>query len=280
MAYITHLFISFIICAIFSIVVLKEFTLIEIFTASLIMPFVWAAIKWVRTAILLVLRMRFPTIFAKVSDYVAKFSNHVAKVSNHVVNYVPPTYLTPKQICENEAKAIISTGFTASHEHIMMNSKCQNVRFIAVDESNLKIMVGGFYMSNEYDSRRIFSIDDVLGVRVSEDGKVTTDVGNTLGMAAIGGLMFGGTGAIVGAISGKAITNKISNISLVIAIDNLTTPIITLVFLTHEADKNTVEYKEAYSEAHKWAAIINILISRREKLRIATETQRNEKLLP
>lgn len=153
-----------------------------------------------------------------------------------------------------------------SHDYLII-FPYKNARFLAIDDAQLKIMVGQncspeSLVENIKFNSMIISADKILGVQVLEDGKNVTNTGDTLGMAAIGGVMFGGAGAIVGAIASKQDKSKVSNISLVIAIDDLTTPFVNFSFLEMEVDKNSEQYKTAYSQANKWMAMINVLVSR------------------
>jgi hypothetical protein len=154
--------------------------------------------------------------------------------------------------------------FAPSHQFIIKN----NTGFIQIDEEELKIRIGGISPDTQALSAKIINIDRVLNVQVAVNGKgvMGSDLSNTLGIAAVGGLLFGGAGAIVGAIAGQnAKTKTISEVSLVLAIDDLSTPFISLNFITAVTNIGSEEHTTALSEAQKWLGMINIMLARRDK---------------
>jgi len=138
--------------------------------------------------------------------------------------------------------------------------------FIQIDEKRMKIRIGGVSTNHEGITSRIIEINDVIGVSIAEDGKgiLGSDLSSTLGGAAVGGLIFGGFGAVVGAMAGQK-TKKVSSISLVLSIDDLSCPFLALNFLCSPVNKGSEEHSKALSEAKRWLGMITILISRRDR---------------
>lgn len=155
-----------------------------------------------------------------------------------------------------------ANDFTPTHQFITKDGS----GFIQAEENRLKIKIGGKASKVSTLTSRIYHIDKILSVQISENGRsiLGSDLGNTIGMAVIGGLVFGGAGAVVGAIAGQN-AKKVSDVSIVLSLDDLTTPFVSLNFMTQEVSRGSQEHMEALSEANKWMGIINILISRRNK---------------
>ncbi len=79
----------------------------------------------------------------------------------------------------------------------------------------------------------IVKVSDIPDIELTENGKGTlgSNMPNIVEMAAIGGTLFGNVGAIVEAIAGME-SKKISDVSLVLAVNDLATPYIQLQFLS------------------------------------------------
>lgn len=156
------------------------------------------------------------------------------------------------------------TDFSVTDSHITEN----NMAFIAVDEKRRKFLIGGTEIDTGNINHKIISIKDILGVEITENGKgllSTSANKNTLGMAAVGGLLFGGAGAIVGAISGSNTKTKITEISLRIAIDNIKTPYVGINFLCEVAGKGSNEHQQVLTSAEKWYGIVSVLLERENR---------------
>lgn len=155
-------------------------------------------------------------------------------------------------------------NFSVDESYIINN----NLAFIAVDENKRKIAIGGLENDTGKVNYKIINAKDIMGVEITENGKglLSSSVNkNTLGMAAVGGLLFGGAGAIVGAISGSNAKSKITEISLRIAIDNIKTPYVGINFLSQVTGKGSDEHKQVLTNAEKWYGIISILLERESR---------------
>lgn len=174
---------------------------------------------------------------------------------------------SPRTLIYNTLKNI--QNFKISDSYITENDSA----FIAVDEKNRKIIVGEI---EKFTGRVIYDIVEaklILGVEVTENGKgllSTSANTNTLGMAAVGGLLFGGAGAIVGAISGSNTKSIIKEISLRIAKDDIKKPYVGINFLPSVVSKGSDENTYFLKIAEKWYGILNILLNREKK---ATQTK-------
>lgn len=110
----------------------------------------------------------------------------------------------------------------------------------------------------------VIKASDILSVSLSEDGKNIlqgsgSELSGTLTSAALGGLAFGGAGAVVGALAGqqKSVT---SEISLVLQTRNIESPYIKFNFLGDKfVQKGSPEYASALEVANVCLARLGAL---------------------
>lgn len=113
---------------------------------------------------------------------------------------------------------------------------------------------------------RIIDASCIVSAEILEDGAslVKTARMSQLGGAAVGGLIFGPLGAVVGGLSGgKRQIDKARSIDLDIIVEDLAAPRFTARFLGTEVDKSGFIYRTCIGEAREWAARIDALIHSR-----------------
>lgn len=95
----------------------------------------------------------------------------------------------------------------------------------------------------------VFSFEDVLEYELIEDGNTVTKGG--LGAAIVGGITFGGAGAVTGAVIGKKKTSSsVYNMRINITINNQWIPFITIVLLNGEIKKGGFVYNNIRDKAN------------------------------
>lgn len=112
------------------------------------------------------------------------------------------------------------TDFTVTKKIVGHSNKY----IIALDEHREKAV----YVAN---SVRVFSYEDVLGCEIIEDGQTISQksTGRTIGGALVGGLLAGGSGAIIGGLSGKSTsTQEVSSLNVKIRLKDLNDPSIII----------------------------------------------------
>ena len=103
-----------------------------------------------------------------------------------------------------------------------------------------------------------YQIDYILEFEVLENGYSLTKGG--LGMAVVGGLLFGGTGAIVGSvIGGKKSNEVVSSLQLKLTFKDAKSPIRYLEFLGYESRKNESGYKTAMERLAEVIALLKVM---------------------
>lgn len=131
---------------------------------------------------------------------------------------------------------------------------------MAIDNTNKKFCIV------TQNSTKLYSYDDLLGVELSENGESLTKTlrGSQVAGAAIGGLLLGGAGAIIGGLSGKKETIKlINNIELKITLNDTQNPIFDFVFFRrHTKEENPSSHM---NKARKWNSLLHAIILQKDK---------------
>ena len=104
----------------------------------------------------------------------------------------------------------------------------------------------------------IHSYGDVVSFELLEDGNSIASGG--LGRAAVGGALFGGAGAIVGAATGKKKTKgTVTKLQLKVTLNDLSNPVEYIDFITSEFKKDGFIYKTIESSAQKCLSYFEIM---------------------
>lgn len=89
-------------------------------------------------------------------------------------------------------------------------------KYIWIDNINKLLMIS---TKNMMKPKYLLRFDNIIGYAVYQDDKEVTKKSG-LGRAAVGGLLFGGTGAVVGALTGSETTKSyVKNLWLVLELD-------------------------------------------------------------
>ncbi len=129
--------------------------------------------------------------------------------------------------------------------------------------------------------KTLISYRDILSSEILEDGETVTKTSRTsqIGGALIGGLAFGGVGAIIGGLSGSTTSSeKVSKIELVITVNDVSDPLhcITLMDLGYRVKKDNEDYMYKMGDAKRWHGVIQVLI--RQADQEDGENERNAEL--
>jgi hypothetical protein len=157
-----------------------------------------------------------------------------------------------KRNLSNRIKSI--KNFKTSDKFVSKNGKSG----IAIDKFKKEVCL--FYPSG---MSKIVPYNDIISCEIYEDGFEMTKTSRTSQIAgvAVGGLLLGGAGAIVGGLSGKRRSlNKINSINLRIIINSVNMPSISINFLNVECKKNSVICKEAQDEVQCWYSMLKVII--------------------
>lgn len=107
-------------------------------------------------------------------------------------------------------------------------------------------------------SKEWFEFDDLVGYELMQDDSVVVSGG--VGQALIGGALFGGFGAVAGAVSGKRTSKKkIESLYLKITMNTFDMPCVMLPLITKPTKIDSKEYKNAFNQAHEILSMLDVI---------------------
>ena len=172
------------------------------------------------------------------------------------------TIETSKKKSELSAAISVVPHFSAKDYFVGVDGKTS----IAINGDHSKLCLTS---DPKHYSPILIEAERVISAEIAEDGSSVTQTSRTsqVGGALVGGLVFGGVGALVGGLSGKTATrSKVKKIELLLTLDDHETPIYSICFLNMEVSTDFPMYKDAMSKARHWLAIIDGMIHRAGKL--------------
>lgn len=108
---------------------------------------------------------------------------------------------------------------------------------------------------------KLYRFSDLIGYELSEDGRST--ISSTAKDAAIGGILFGTTGAVVGASSKKDIDEYCSNISISLTVNDVSEARIVIPILSKNTgngvSKKSDEYIYSVERAKEIIALLQLI---------------------
>lgn len=112
--------------------------------------------------------------------------------------------------------------------------------------------------------------EDILQIEIIQDEESITQTsrGSQLAGTIVGGLALGGTGMIVGGLSGKKNHHtKVSNIGLQFVVNDTSNPVRRILFYEYLLPLKTNEdkYKNSYSNVNEWFKLVEVLIHQADK---------------
>lgn len=189
-----------------------------------------------------------------------------------------------RKTIENKRNAIISAmkkiGDTNKMKNII-SAKAQIGIIISENNEMLYIIKEDDSGIKQYD----YTYNDILEVEVLEDGCQVTKTSRTsqLGGALLGGLLLGGTGAVIGGLSGnKVTTNMVQKGELKIIVNDKNNPFYILTFFICEKpiEKSKVIESIPYKDLLYWHGLISLLIRNadaKDKASISNDDRQNNK---
>lgn len=124
-------------------------------------------------------------------------------------------------------------------------------------------------LRGNFCSEQCFPYSELINFELNEDGETVTKGG--MGRAVVGGALFGGTGAIVGGVTGKRKNNTIATSMYIrVSLKNKWLNHHTIQLLNIETKKNGIVYKTAKDNADKIISMLEMITSSQESLVEAT----------
>jgi hypothetical protein len=161
-----------------------------------------------------------------------------------------------------------SNVFIPTKSYISKNNKSG----IEINENDKLIRI--FYLDqNEEIQSKIYPFSDLIEseVKIDNQSVLKTSRSSQLVGAAVGGVIAGGVGAIIGGLSGDKIKNEyIKNIDLCVKVNDFNTPLFKINFLSNVNEvgienkkgfkKNEKLVQEALRDVEYWHSILNLII--------------------
>ena len=103
-----------------------------------------------------------------------------------------------------------------------------------------------------------FPFSALVSYDLLEDDSLVTSGG--VGQALIGGAVFGGAGAIAGAITGKKTQKKkIESLYIKVTLNDFNIPCILIPLITKPTKTSSKEYQTIFEEAHKILSVLDVI---------------------
>lgn len=161
-----------------------------------------------------------------------------------------------------------SNEFTPTKSYISKNNKSG----IEINENDKLIRI--FYLDqNEEIESKIYHFSDLIEseVKIDNQSVLKTSRSSQLVGAAVGTVVAGGIGAIIGGLSGSKTQNEyIKNIDLCIKVNDFNTPLFKISFLSNISEfgienkqglkKDHKDVQEALRDVEYWHSILNLII--------------------
>lgn len=129
--------------------------------------------------------------------------------------------------------------------------------YLYLDENNRKWTVPRGMFKKKVDYSRIYSYNDILSFELIENGNSISKGG--VGRAIIGGVLFGGIGAIVGGSTGHKNKQTCTMLNIKITLKNINIPNEYITFIYGETKKDSSVYKGAFYTAQEILSTLQII---------------------
>ena len=182
-----------------------------------------------------------------------------------------------EKILEKENK-LISIGFQIDQSVTDINNRYS----MFVDDLKEQWAV---YDYND-DICNIYKYEDLVAFEIKEDNQSL--ISGRAGSAVVGGLLFGGIGALAGSSMSRKVQDSIcESFELLLTINNMKSPNFKIEFIDKEIRRDSREYEEIMGKAEKVVSIIKLILEKNKKnikvksedVNIAEELREFKKLL-
>lgn len=158
------------------------------------------------------------------------------------------------------------------------NEKCFSEGFAYAIDAKMKKLC---YFNESGTIQKIYTYKDIIKAEIVEDGDTITETerGSQIGGAIVGGVLFGGTGAIIGGLSGNKKTSRlVSNVVLKILVRDIEHPDISISFLSEQTPRGSSIHQSARANAEKWYGMLQVLIdiASKEEMKDVSQQQVNK----
>lgn len=133
--------------------------------------------------------------------------------------------------------------------------------FVAFDEEKEQWALLSSFLGKV---KEVYNYSDIVNFELLEDGNSVASGG--LGRALVGGILFGGAGAIVGGVTGRKKTKGVcSSLRLKVTIDNMANPVVYINFIETKMKKDGFSYKTIAESAQECLSSFQLICDRQKK---------------
>lgn len=153
------------------------------------------------------------------------------------------------------------SGFESSHFIAKVPLSTNIPAGFAVDDSSKQLCV------IHGDAARLYNYKDIVESEVIIDGKSVTKTSRASQFVgtAIGGVLAGGVGAIIGGLSGSTSTKeKVNGVSLKLIVNDTKNPVHLIDFIELTNTGSTIP-EQALEEAKSWHDLLSVIINQGKK---------------
>lgn len=160
-----------------------------------------------------------------------------------------------QQLIENSIGVAVSSGFTVSRK-----IEAEGLDFLlAIDDTEKRWMLAQPIGS----APKIYSFHDLISFDLIQNGNQIIS-GND-GKAAVGAVLFGAAGAVVGASAKKTVRDMCSDLHIELNVNDLNCPLIKLPFIEQQMAVNSPLYEIRSELARKVMAILSYIKANAEQ---------------
>lgn len=208
--------------------------------------------------------------------------NEVCSICGANKSFLGVTTVADGKICDDCAKKLsnqfklnkkMMVADVAAHlQYREENENCFSVfsatdkagNFILADKNTKKFYIPATTSLGKTPD--LFDFNQLVDYELLEDGETLTSKKVSLGKAAVGGLIFGPVGTIVGGLSGKSKTKSTcTSMSIRISVNSTLYNQIEIPLITKEVKKSSSAYKVAKDNANHIISLLDIISDIAEK---------------
>lgn len=135
--------------------------------------------------------------------------------------------------------------------------------YLYLDETQRKFALPKLSFTGKVKDMDIFNYDDIVDFELLEDNKSISN-GN-IGRAVVGGVLFGGVGAIVGSTTGRKKKEICKKLQIKITVNDISNPVVYIDLITAEVKKNSFLYETTFSKAQEILSLLSIICQENSK---------------
>lgn len=142
--------------------------------------------------------------------------------------------------------------------------------YFYIDENHKKWTIPQGLLKNKIIQSKIYNYTDILDFELIEDGNSVSKGG--IGRAIVGGALFGGIGAIVGATTGHKQKQTCSILQIKIILNSMNSPIEYITLINTEIKKSSNTYKLSFNIAQQILSVLQIICESNKSQKLLKET--------